>query len=385
MSGDRFFEGTPSQLISAVPGARSVYRDAASGVSPVRHLDGYAPFAELARARGEDVTALSLSVPAAIAFIAAAADDIRSADGLAAAAATFLGNVIARLRPDACWHVVGDQREVGAGRIWFVIDDLVARLIEPGGVDAGRLAELDAAIARWALEESDAELEALTPHPRPLDRPERRARYRRPEIPAPTFADDAGEPIAYGERWGADGPPDDAYERVTHPERFAPLLEVANALIAFLADEYDVRVDEGVDVAADSGVRADQVVRAVRLTPSAQDAAPLTVVFTDFPGVVVTAGVLFESPFPTCGCDACDETAASQVDDLESLVFAVAEGGFGEAYPVGAARWYAHAIVAPDGASSSSGRGDVGSEPADRLESAARRLAALPNGWRPWS
>lgn len=172
---------------------------------------------------------------------------------------------------------------------------------------------------------------------------------------------------------------------MTHPERFAPLHDVADALIAFVSDGYDVRVEEGADVAAGSRLRAEQIIRAVRITPLTPDAAPLTFVFTDFPGVIVMAGVLLDAPFPTCGCDACDETAASQTDELESLVFAVVEGGFGEAYPVGAAWRYAHAIVAPDGASSSSGMGDMGREYALRLEAAAHRLAALPRGWQPWA
>ena len=33
--------------------------------------------------------------------------------------------------------------------------------------------------------------------------------YVRPSSPARVFVDDLGEPIRYGERWGAGSPPDD--------------------------------------------------------------------------------------------------------------------------------------------------------------------------------
>jgi len=352
---------------------------------PPRQLAGCQAFADFATVRGADVDELAQSVPATIGFILESAGGIRSTPALATAAATFLGNTLALLRPDARWRVPdGGPREVGAGRMSFVVDDLVARLLEPGAVDAERLAELQTTISGWAAEESEAALDAAAPHPEPLDRAQRLAGYRRPATPTDTYLDDAGVAIAYGERWAQGEPPHDAYERVSHPERFAPLHAVADALIAFLADEYDARVEEEVAFAADSRADPAQVVRAVRVTPTAPDAAPLTFVFTDFPGVVLLAGALFQQAFPACGCDACDETAEFQAGELERDVFAVVEGGFGEAYPFGVAHWYAHAIVAPDGSGSSSGRGDVGAERPARLERATRILAGLPHGWRAW-
>ena len=70
--------------------------------------------------------------------------------------------------------------------------------------------------------------------------------YVRPSIDAPTFRDADGQVIDYGNRWDA-SPPEDTYSVDTHPERFAPLHTVADALIAHLRDTYDVEVEEGVE------------------------------------------------------------------------------------------------------------------------------------------
>ncbi|MDQ1506921.1 MAG: hypothetical protein QOD57_4648 [Actinomycetota bacterium] len=61
-----------------------------------------------------------------------------------------------------------------------------------------------------------------------------------------------------------DGPPDDgAYERVTNPERFAPLHEAADALIARLESQYQVeRTDGGPTQGVISAVRLRCVRRA---------------------------------------------------------------------------------------------------------------------------
>ena len=47
--------------------------------------------------------------------------------------------------------------------------------------------------------------------------------------------------------WGREGPPDDAYSRVTEPERFAPLHGWALEAVARLQTEYEVTLDEGGD------------------------------------------------------------------------------------------------------------------------------------------
>ena len=54
--------------------------------------------------------------------------------------------------------------------------------------------------------------------------------YVRPLIEAPVFRDADGAVINYGSRWHG-SPPEDTYSVDTHPERFAPLHVVADALI----------------------------------------------------------------------------------------------------------------------------------------------------------
>ena len=85
-------------------------------------------------------------------------------------------------------------------------------------------------------------------------------------------------------------PPDEAYSRVTNPERFRPLHGAALGLIERLIAEYDVEVEEGYDLEV-PGIKRDVPVRpSIRLSPNDPDCAPITVVFTDFPGVRIWFG-----------------------------------------------------------------------------------------------
>ena len=120
-----------------------------------------------------------------------------------------------------------------------------------------------------------------------------------------------------GHRWGRDGPPPEAYSRVTNPERFAVLHEVAEREIDALAARPRVEIREELD-------GEDRVVRIV--PPSG--CAPITVTFTPFPGVVVRAGNWLERSFPSCGCDACDEDPDENSADLRELIDAVVAGRF---------------------------------------------------------
>jgi hypothetical protein len=130
-----------------------------------------------------------------------------------------------------------------------------------------------------------------------------------------------------GDRWGPDGPPDDAYSRVTDPERFAPVVNAADALVDQLATAYDVVVTRPEPAQRDfPGVPLR--LRSVRLTPSA--GAPLTVTVTDFPGLLLAAGHWWSVPVPPCGCDACDETAPEALEQLDEHVAAVIGGRFTE-------------------------------------------------------
>jgi hypothetical protein len=119
-------------------------------------------------------------------------------------------------------------------------------------------------------------------------------------------------------RWGSEGPPLDAYSRVTDPHRYAALGDVADELVADLVRRYDVEVDdEPVDGPRDTS--------AVRLRPRSVDSADLVVVRTDF-GVRLRAGRWAEESFPSCGCDACDEDVVDVSDELREYVADVVGG-----------------------------------------------------------
>ena len=207
--------------------------------------------------------------------------------------------------------------------------------------------------------------------------------YARPSIDAPSFRDADGHVIRYGNRWGG-SPPEDTYSVETHPERFAPLHAVADALITHLRDTYDVAIEEGVEVSADllRPVYHD-VVRAVRIRPGDPACAPLTVVFTAYPGIFVHAGLLNDFPYPICGCDACDSTWQAEADQLERQVLAVVAGRYRETVEQrGADPWVGYSFVYPDG-SSSGGRRDPGI-PVARLRAAESALLSVAGGWREW-
>mgnify|MGYP001508082597 CR=1 FL=1 len=114
--------------------------------------------------------------------------------------------------------------------------------------------------------------------------------YVRPPILRQVFHDADGVPFEYGRRWDhLDGPPEDTYSVDSHPERFAPLAGVADALVRHLAATYAVTVEDvdlrGVDLASHTAVgpahpvlaRGRNVgpaaVRAVRVTPAGAAAA----------------------------------------------------------------------------------------------------------------
>jgi hypothetical protein len=145
--------------------------------------------------------------------------------------------------------------------------------------------------------------------------------YVRPAIDAPPAIADDGLP--YGSRWDATGTPaEDAYTRVSHLERFAPLHAVADALVAHLAATHAVTVVEGADPAlADPHPDA---VRSVRLVPRDGRGRTLTLEYTAFPGVILHSGRRMAEAFPPCGCDACDDRWEDLADSLEEAVLRAA-------------------------------------------------------------
>lgn len=205
--------------------------------------------------------------------------------------------------------------------------------------------------------------------------------YTRPAIDSPVFRDAAGQVIDYGNRWDG-SPPEDTYSVGTHPERFAPVHTVANALIEHLSVTYDVDVVEGDHVVGDLLYAPSDPVRAVRLVPSDPASASLTFVLTGYPGLYLHAGFLHDFHYPSCGCDACDSTWHAEADELEQDVLAAVSGGYRESVGPGQRPWLEYEMKYPGGGHS--GRGESEAIPAERLKVARQALRDLPSGWAAW-
>jgi hypothetical protein len=168
---------------------------------------------------------------------------------------------------------------------------------------------------------------------------------------------------------------------VNHPERFAPLTNIANALIDFLASTYEVCVDD-VSSEEDSsqGLDQPQSVRVCRMIPLRTNEAPLTIVVTSFPSVEIKAGLFFEAVFPPCGCDACDEEWLVNANLLEKTVFSVVNGQLSERISKG------HALVSFTDPEMSSTRvllKDLRKTSKD-LKRIRLVLDSLDSGWHEW-
>ena len=138
--------------------------------------------------------------------------------------------------------------------------------------------------------------------------------------------------------WGPEGPPEEAYSRVTNPERFMPLHDAALEMLTTLEQRFDVERIEGYGVDEElefRGVRGPTIV----LRPNDPEAAPIAVAFTDFPGLNVRFGRWSTEPFPSCGCDACAEDAEGETERLTEMVDILTAGGFREAVIHSPAPW----------------------------------------------
>lgn len=125
--------------------------------------------------------------------------------------------------------------------------------------------------------------------------------------------------------WGIDGPPQEAYSRVTEPERFAPLGVEADRLIAELASRFGI---EPVTLDANPAlVRRRAFDRIVRLEP--REGSPLTFAFQGH-YLTLLFGWWQESVIPPCSCDACDEDAESAIAMMRQTVGRIVERGFTE-------------------------------------------------------
>ncbi len=131
--------------------------------------------------------------------------------------------------------------------------------------------------------------------------------------------------------WEGEEPPEEAYGRVTDAERFRPLHSAALELIGRLEADFDVERVEGYGLDEELESRVGLARASVRLSPMDVEAAPITVAFSDFPGLYVRFGRWHVEPFPNCGCDACGGSAEEEIEDLAKLVDCVTGGGFREA------------------------------------------------------
>jgi hypothetical protein len=120
----------------------------------------------------------------------------------------------------------------------------------------------------------------------------------------------------------------EAYGRVTNEERFRALHEAALRCTERLEKDFDVTVQMADEIdpdLEDAGVARP----GIRLVPRSENAAPITIVFTPFPGLQVRFGNSTDR-FPACGCDACGETAKGEVARFEELIEDVTAGRFRE-------------------------------------------------------
>ncbi|KQY55937.1 hypothetical protein ASD11_15735 [Aeromicrobium sp. Root495] len=166
------------------------------------------------------------------------------------------------------------------------------------------------------------------------------------------------------DRWGEDGPPDEAYSRVTRDvaEVTAGLGRWAEALPARLVETYDAVTREPTDeeraLVTRSGVRPD-----VRVVEPSDPAASRVVIATSQSeewGWSVTLGLgrLVVETVPTCLCDACDEESEDLVEMLEEQYLDAATQGFVEfrKRQRRTSGWMEHGFRWADGGSSSAPR-----------------------------
>lgn len=333
---------------------------------PVRFVAGFEPFADFVRSRDADPALLAGDLAATWDFVAAHPSILDSID-LAAAAARFVGNVVAVVHPAATWRMTTEP-EVGTSTRSIPVAGLVEGMVR----QAGQRDVFLGMLASWEQDDlDDREIRALSAAESAPVAVVPSVPYVRPALPSSVYRDDDGRAIAYGRRWGNDGPPEDAYSRESHPERFDPLLLVVDALVAYLRAAYEVEVRREPD---DDG--AERIV----LEPA--DGAAIAIIPT-LPAVRVEAGALFRAVVPSCSCDACDETAESAADELERILLSIAAGGFREKFPVGHRAWLYTELRSPDGERRESSGGPAPELPVDERDRAAAMLRRLDDGWWP--
>jgi hypothetical protein len=179
-----------------------------------------------------------------------------------------------------------------------------------------------------------------------------------------------------GDRWGPAGPPEEAYSRVTNPQRYSALHGIARDVLDDLQRRFDVTAHASSELDPNRTTQAP----VATLVPTDPGSSPLSVTFTAFPGLVVRFGHTQREPIPECGCDACDETVDACAQLLRELVGAVTSGEFGERI-VHTADGSWHETWRTTELGSRSGRDRVTSDKARLL---SEKLGSDDARWAPW-
>ena len=180
--------------------------------------------------------------------------------------------------------------------------------------------------------------------------------------------------------WGGEGPPDEAYSRVTEPERFWPLHEWTLEVVDRLLTDYDVTLEESK--LTDTELELSTLVRPImKLTPSQDSCAPITIAFTDFPGITVRVGRWVTDQFPSCGCDACDEMPDKEFEGFMELLDDVVAGRFRESMRLQPGRdgWSSREFWSAEGHSSGGSR-----VPRAKAERILNGKSEIVLEWQPW-
>ena len=332
----------------------------------VRFVDGFESFADFVRSQGARPALLADDLAATWDFVARHPAILDRAD-LAAAAARFVGNVVAVVHPAATWRMTTEP-EIGTNTISIPVASLVQGMVHQPDQREVFLQML----ASWDQEDlDDQEMRALSAETSVPTLVMPANAYIRPTLPLRLFRDDRGEVIRYGHRWPDGTPPEEAYSCESHPERFEPLRLVVDAIVEYLRVEYEVKVRR-------EGVEGD----AARIVLEPVAGAEIVITMTS-PIVRVDAGALFHAFVPSCTCDACDENVETAADELERIVLAVACGGFREKYPVGRRAWLYTDVRSLGGERRESAAGPAPEMSAQESERATSLLHGLDDGWWP--
>ena len=190
----------------------------------------------------------------------------------------------------------------------------------------------------------------------------------------------------FGYRRGDGETLDEAYGRVTNPQRFLPLHTVMLEMTSQLVNDFEVEITEGYGLDEDL-VKGLSLARPdAKLNPADPDAAPLLVAFSDFPGFHVRFGRWYVEPFPGCGCY---ESPEGEIERPGEMVDDVTAGRFREAIEIPhhsfrASGWVETRFWSPD-----AGRASTRSRRTSRVdESRAREMTGgrhqLELNWKPW-